>query len=692
MDSNFNPTSNVTLEGVHAFDSVTIPVGVTVTVTGELTLNVSGDVTIAGSLIADCVRIVVNGQAAMTVTGTVSNVCSTLPAGDPPTLTLVSDGDLVFDGASIRSSGDVEVKNDPTLAEADFPADLVAAGGLAPAQTVRVFEIKNSSEFVHPGSARDGSDEDGENGRRGARFTFLSRGDLVVNSSSIDGQDGGSGGSQTNQGDGNRSATGGDGGDGGDVKLFATRQVILQTGTRLKSGDGGPGGSATATSTGGGGARAGSATAEGGDGGEAGLLRATGSAGITILADVVITIGDGGDGGAAAATGATGAICSDGHGQHGGHATATGGNGADSPEGRLRLTGNVSGAPGLGGANAGDGGNATATAGNGLAGQNCTDCKDGGDGGDSEATGGDGGDALLRNLANQVVGRGGDGGSASMSSGNGAVGSDCCDAEDIAGGDGGAGGNTDGSDGEPGTGEPAGNARGVTISNAGNGADGGRDSGGGGGAGTDGSQSNGNKSVQNSFTPGDAADPCPPPPPTGDQIVAAQIFGGFSVTETIVACPVPPLDAQAFNFVYAAASGSLSPGASGTLTANIVHNGTPFQITGSYDDSTGRWIGEGSHTFSNGITEEIRITGNFRLIPAGNDVAPNPFFINDGPMGRTLTPATVLCHRRGSVTASGSTSAGSVIFEAEDDGSSDGGGDGDRDSKSSSGFSEQHSD
>ncbi len=517
-DNDFAPSSNTTLSGNQSFDSVTIPAGVTVTVTGDLVLVSEGDVTIAGTLTGDCVAIAVTGAAALTVTGEVSNDCADLPAGDPPTLELTGDGAVVFDGAVVTSSGDVTVKNDPTLSDADFPAvglaPAGATGDLAPAQSVRVFEIRNSSQFTHPGSARSGEDGDddetGQRGRRGARFTFFSRGDLVVDGSAIDGQDGGAGGAHERSAAGNVTTEGGDGADGGDVKILATERVILRNGSTAKSGDGGNGGDGTATSTGGDGARAGSATATGGDGGEAGLLQAAGAAGIVIESGATVEIGKSGDGGAGTATGADGAICVEGHGQHGGNASATGGDGADSPEGRLRLTGNVSGSPQVAGGDAGHGGDATANAGRGKDGENCDDCKDGGDGGNGTAQGGDGGDSLIRDAANQLFGDGGDGGAATISAGNAGTGFSCCDPPEK-GGDGGDGGDAGGGDGEPGTGENPGTARGVTITGHGNGANGGDGVpvGNGGDAGTDGTESDGPKSVIASFAPGVDGNPCP---------------------------------------------------------------------------------------------------------------------------------------------------------------------------------------
>lgn len=504
------------IEGTFTFDQVTIPAGVTITATGTLVLNSTGPVRINGTLTGDCVAITVNGSGALTVTGRVANGCATPPAAaDAPALTLVGNGDVAFDGAEISTSGDLTVKNDPTLTDANFPGAVAPAGGLAPAQ-VRVFDIRNSSEFDSPGPARSGDDGDddetGANGRRGGRWSFFARGDLTVDDSSIDGQDGGDGGDHVRSGSGNTTAEGGNGADGGDVRLLATGRAVLQNGSSVKSGDGGDGGAATATSTNGDGARAGSATAEGGDGAEAGLLRVEGQGGISIGAAVTIEIGASGDGGDGTANGADGSICVDGHGQHGGNATATGGQGSDSPEGRLRIIGNVVGQPAVTGADAGDGGAATANAGNGKAGENCDDCKDGGDGGSMSATGGDGGDALIRNAQGTPVGQAGDGGAARISKGNGAEGFDCCDPPE-AGGAGGDGGDGTAEDGEAGAGgAQPGQAGGVTVEGAGNGAMGGDGMpvGSGGDGGDEAIENHGDRTdVGDSFMDAPDGNPCP---------------------------------------------------------------------------------------------------------------------------------------------------------------------------------------
>jgi hypothetical protein len=70
--------------GEHTFSSVDIPEGVTVTVTGDVVIHVTGDTNIAGTLTGDCVRIALQGQDDITITGTVDNQCA---EGGPVTAT-----------------------------------------------------------------------------------------------------------------------------------------------------------------------------------------------------------------------------------------------------------------------------------------------------------------------------------------------------------------------------------------------------------------------------------------------------------------------------------------------------------------------------------------------------------------------------------------------------------------------------
>src|SRR5262245_25901868 len=74
-DNGFHPTSNTSLSGSVTYTSVNIPAGVTVTASSDLTMAVSGDVTIAGTLAAPCHALTLTAEGLLTVTGTIQNDC-----------------------------------------------------------------------------------------------------------------------------------------------------------------------------------------------------------------------------------------------------------------------------------------------------------------------------------------------------------------------------------------------------------------------------------------------------------------------------------------------------------------------------------------------------------------------------------------------------------------------------------------
>ena len=73
---NFAPQNDTEISGDVAFAEVLIPAGVTVTVTGATTFNVTGSATVEGTLIADCHALTLNVGADLVVTGTVDNGCA----------------------------------------------------------------------------------------------------------------------------------------------------------------------------------------------------------------------------------------------------------------------------------------------------------------------------------------------------------------------------------------------------------------------------------------------------------------------------------------------------------------------------------------------------------------------------------------------------------------------------------------
>ncbi|MGE0556457.1 MAG: hypothetical protein AB7R55_23775, partial [Gemmatimonadales bacterium] len=272
-------------------------------------------------------------------------------------------------------------------------------------------------------------------------------------------------------------AVGGTGGSGGTVQIQAFRDITHGGGT-IKTGDGGAGGSATATGVSEGGASGASATATGGAGGVPGLFGAFAKTGsINFTGAVTLEIGKGGAGGHAIAVGmkghggATGCPAAT-----GGAGTATAGAGGSTPDKTLQAGGAVNGVANVTvlGGRPGEGGNAKATAGDGGAGDQ--PCKPGATGGAPTAKGGKGGDADLRDANGIRIALGADGGDMEVVAGKGGQGwIDCKLPIFEEGGKGGDGGMVGGSNGAPGsgllTGIP-GSATYRTVANGGNGGDG----------------------------------------------------------------------------------------------------------------------------------------------------------------------------------------------------------------------------
>ena len=121
----FHPTSDTDLAGgTYFFSSVDIPSDVTVTVLGDVTLEVSGTVNIEGTLAGDGFAIVILGHGDVTITGTVDNSTESDPE-EPGDLLIQTDGGVLNIGtedtaASLDSSGNIDVTNDPTVEEWEF--------------------------------------------------------------------------------------------------------------------------------------------------------------------------------------------------------------------------------------------------------------------------------------------------------------------------------------------------------------------------------------------------------------------------------------------------------------------------------------------------------------------------------------------------------------------------------------------
>ena len=478
--SAFSPSTNTTLSGVQNFASVNIPAGVTVTMTGDLTLNVSGAVTIAGTLSGDCVNLSMTITGAYNATGNVSNGCSTAPT-TPPSMVIVAQGGYHITSGHYTLGGSLNLTNDATLSDATFPAPPAplrlptATASLTQAGVCSVF----AADFIaNPLTAKPGTPggQTGGTGGSGSTWTLQCTGELdLMGLVTVQGQNGGAGGIGTHTTGSGAFATGGNGGKGGTIQVRANNGdlVLNGSGNEIRSGDGGAGGNATATATAVGNP-GGSATSTGGNGnGPGNIVLQSRNGGVNIASGLTLTMGSGGIGGSGTSLAADGqGPCTPGV---GGAATATGGIGGTTPAATLTATGSVAGLGNVtvaGGA-AGTGGAAKATSGTG--GNGAKACKPGATGGAATATGGKGGDAQVKNATGALIANGGQGGSMEDVIGKGGNGYTDCVVPFDAGGPGGAGGAAGGKNGAGGTGlqnGAAGAATFTTVSDGGNGGNG----------------------------------------------------------------------------------------------------------------------------------------------------------------------------------------------------------------------------
>ena len=481
----FNPASNTSLSGSQSFSSVNIPAGVQVTATSDLVVTATGAVTIAGTLSTGgiCRAITVTAEGGLTVTGTVSTECPAPGGGSPaPALKLFGKGGIEFTGATVSSSGDLVVSNDPTLQDSDFPSappTLIPNDPGPAAVTAGICSAGNTSFLAKPLNASNGTDgQTGGSGANGGTWVLQCRGELrLTGGVLVQGQDGGNGGAGSHQSAVAASARGGKGGNGGRLKVRATGPLIVSgTSNTLRSGDGGDGGSAIGVGlTNPAPPKAPSATATAGDGGEPGLIEARAFGVIDVRGVLTLEVGDGGWGGQGSASAADGVDAGTQPAQIGGDATAAGGKGGSSPDKMLQGQ-NVLGLANivvLGGIG-GKGGGADGFAG--IGGKGNRPFKPGADGGNLAINGAKGGDSQIKNQFGAGFGVGGRGGDASFYRGNGGDGwSDCLELPFESGGRGGNGGDASGNSGLGGAGgiPIPGNNGDILVSDAANGGDGG---------------------------------------------------------------------------------------------------------------------------------------------------------------------------------------------------------------------------
>ena len=248
-------------------------------------------------------------------------------------------------------------------------------------------------------------------------------------------------------------ARGGHGGDAFRVRIKAGH-IVINDGT-IKLGDGGNGGDANTLPN------CKEASATGGNGGKSGNIK------ITATKDIVITSfhvdpGTSGNGGNAIAIAEDG-INSCGN-TNGGNAEAIGGNGGENKK-DLAVTGKVTGIERtqVSRVVGGRGGDAIAKPGNGAVSTDCS-CATG-VGGNSKAAGGNGGNAAISIPMSTGEARGGDGGNAEAFGGNGGNGQNC--PSNFVGATGGNGGNALSTAGLPGRGTTATGRPGVIKNSSG---------------------------------------------------------------------------------------------------------------------------------------------------------------------------------------------------------------------------------
>jgi Big-like domain-containing protein len=514
LDPVFEPAAAVELVGDNRYSTVSIPAGVTVTLTGDAQIIATDAVDIAGSITGDCTAFSLSGLS-VTVTGSVDNRCSTNPLDAPDLTVAATSGDLIFTGATFQSSGEMVFTNDAALA-ALSDSEFLAQGSTLSSASGRAL-LASRCEFVgvtmgsetNLGPTATGTSTVGGNGGKGSSIRFTCSGDMVGQNSTLNGSSGGDG---ENRGAAPESR-GGNGGDGGDVVLRATGEIRLSESgviekVEIWSGVGGNGGQSEVSGEGDGS----SATATGGDGGSPGRVKILAKGAVVVVGrGLAVVIREGGNGGKALATGREGAP----GGMNGGDATAVGGDGGGVPEDAITIVGSsVTGVTddmmsGVG-VSGGRGGDSFANAGLGSAGDASHPA--GGKGGDLSAQGGNGGDGLA--VYNGVkLGPGGAAGGATFTFGWGGRGMDgCLEDPKVVGGWGGDGGNASGGDGRPGSGKVMGAFNILTIFTgvgsggpAGDGTSGGI----GGAQGVDNTTTVGEKKTfPPIFLPGDDGNPC----------------------------------------------------------------------------------------------------------------------------------------------------------------------------------------
>ncbi|MBM3135438.1 MAG: PKD domain-containing protein [Chloroflexi bacterium] len=121
----FKPVSDATIRGgAYTVPALSIPQGVTVRATGDLVINVTGEMVVAGVLQGSCVRMDLQGQGDVKIAGTLDNRCAD-DAKATKDLTIAAHGGALNVGAAdapatILTSGNLNITNAPTRQASEF--------------------------------------------------------------------------------------------------------------------------------------------------------------------------------------------------------------------------------------------------------------------------------------------------------------------------------------------------------------------------------------------------------------------------------------------------------------------------------------------------------------------------------------------------------------------------------------------
>lgn len=448
----FNPTSDTRLSsGTYTFSSVNVPAATTVTVLGDVVINVTGNTNIAGTLSGDCFAIEIRGKGDLTLDGLIRNTCAN-PPDTIPGIKLVVDGEItigstISDVDAIVSAGAVFIADSVTENESLKPLAHVKSpvrAGLAVYRPVQLLELHGVQRtgIELQGKGQGMTVKKPVRAGRGSNTVMVKNGPFSLNASL--GDNIGNKGKDANAKEIEDKCDNSDnwGGNGGSIYIAARDNALtIGNGVRLRAGDGGKGGSCTAFD-------GCPADAKGGKGGNGGGVYFGGQT-ISLGTGIAIIRGNGGPGGDARALGKKGAACANGC-----NAIAEAGQGGDAGGIGYIITvpGTINGVPEVKGADGGLGGFAGAKGG---MGGDCDKCPAGagGNGGDATAKGGRGGNGASGTLRNWPIApashMAGSGGDAIAMGGLGGQGANCCKPPQK-GGDGGSGGKATATAGEPG--------------------------------------------------------------------------------------------------------------------------------------------------------------------------------------------------------------------------------------------------